>query len=96
MTCMKGLLLTLLMITLFVGFSKAQRANDYSANWKKVEQFENKGLTKSALSEVLKIYDLATKDKNDVQQIKASIYQIKYRNMVDYESNEKNIFFSIN
>ena len=35
----------------------AQQPNDYAKNWKAVEAFEKKGLTKSALQEVMKIFD---------------------------------------
>jgi len=71
----------------------AQIKNEYVANWKKVEAFEKKGLTKSALAEVLTIYKLALKDNNDAQQIKSCMYQIKYRNLVEEDSRENNIFF---
>ncbi|MBP6430889.1 MAG: alpha-2-macroglobulin [Ferruginibacter sp.] len=67
--------------------------NDYAAQWKKVDAFEKKGLTKSALNEVLGIYSLAVKENNDAQQIKSCMYQIKYRNMVEEDANENNIFF---
>ena len=30
--------------------------NDYTSQWKKIEDFQKKGLTKSALAEVDKIY----------------------------------------
>ncbi|MBC7874349.1 MAG: alpha-2-macroglobulin, partial [Ferruginibacter sp.] len=71
----------------------AQTKNDYTTNWKKVDDLEKKGLTKSALDEVLSIYKLAIKDNNDAQQIKSSMYQIRFRNMVEEDSREKNIFF---
>ena len=71
----------------------AQTKIDYASNWKKVEGFEKKGLTKSALKEVMVIYNLAIKDNNDAQQIKSCMYQIKYRNMVEEDSHENNIFF---
>ncbi len=71
----------------------SQIRNDYAANWKKVEAFEKKGLTKSALQEVLVIYNMAIKDGNDAQQIRSCMYQIKYRNMVEEDSRENNIFF---
>jgi hypothetical protein len=86
----------LLVIFLLTGTSvtlMAQTKNDYTKNWKKVEALESKGLTKSALQEVLVIYNLAIKDANDVQQIKSCMYQIKYRNMVEEDSRENNIFF---
>ncbi|MFZ1452231.1 MAG: hypothetical protein WAT20_05980, partial [Ferruginibacter sp.] len=72
----------LLVIFLLTGTSvtlMAQTKNDYDKNWKKVEAFEKKGLTKSALQEVLVIYNLAIKDGNDAQQIKSCMYQIRYR-----------------
>lgn len=71
----------------------AQTKNDYTQNWKKAEAFEKKGLPKSALQEVLTIYQLAIKDNNDAQQIKSCMYQVKYRNMIEEDSQEKNIFF---
>jgi hypothetical protein len=88
----KKLLLVILSISISV-LSMAQKQDDYIQNWKKVEGFEKKGLTKSALAEVLVIYNLASKDNNDAQQIKSCMYQIKYRNMVEEDSRENNIFF---
>jgi hypothetical protein len=41
----------------------------------------------------LKIYDLAVKDKQDVQQIKSCLFLIKYRNQIEEDSYENNIFF---
>ena len=92
MNCPKITLL-LLFIAAMSTTSMAQKNNDYKDQWKKVEAFEKKGLTTSALKEVLGIYNMAIKDKNDAQQIKSCMYQIKYRNMVQEESQEKNIFF---
>ena len=71
----------------------AQKKDDYIKNWKKVEAFENKELPKSALQEVLVIYNLAVKENNDAQQIKSCMYQVKYRNMIEENSQENNIFF---
>jgi uncharacterized protein YfaS (alpha-2-macroglobulin family) len=85
-----------LLLVLFTGMSltgMSQTKNNYNSNWKKVEGFELKGLTKSALAEVLVIYKLAVKDNNDAQQIKSCMYQVKYRNMVEDDSHENNIFF---
>ena len=70
-----------------------QIKNDYAANWKKVEGLEKKGLTKSALKEVMTIYNMALAANNDAQQIKSAMYQVKYRNMVEEDSHENNIFF---
>lgn len=71
----------------------AQQPNDFSKNWKTVEAFEKKGLTKSALQEVMKIFDMAVISGNGAQQIKSAMYQMKYRNMVEEDNKEKNIFF---
>lgn len=89
----KKITLLFLIITAIINTSMAQKNNTYTAQWKKVEAFEKKGLTAAALKEVVSIYNLAIKDKNDAQQIKACMYQIKYRNMREEESQEKNIFF---
>jgi uncharacterized protein YfaS (alpha-2-macroglobulin family) len=85
-----------ILLVIFTGFAfttMAQTNNEYVKNWKKVEDLEKKGLTKSALAEVLTIYNLAIKDNNDAQQIKSCMYQIKYHNQVDEDSRENNIFF---
>ena len=85
-----------ILLVLFTCMSLAgmsQTKNNYSNNWKKVEGFEIKGLTKSALAEVLVIYKQAVKDNNDAQQIKSCMYQVKYRNIVEEDGHENNIFF---
>lgn len=89
----KRMLVVILLLTVMSTVTMSQKNNEYSSNWKKVEELEKKGLTKSALQEVLKIYNLAIKDNNDAQQIKTSMYQVKYRNMLDEDSRENNIFF---
>lgn len=71
----------------------AQKNEDYSPYWKKVAAYEKQGLTKSALKEVINIYRMALKDNNNAQQIKSAIYQVRYRNMVEEDSQEKNIAF---
>lgn len=70
-----------------------QKMNDYIAQWKKTEALEAKGLTQSAKANVIAIYNEAVKEKNDAQQIKACMYLIKYRNMVEEDSHENNIFY---
>ncbi|MBL0145459.1 MAG: hypothetical protein IPP48_06550 [Chitinophagaceae bacterium] len=85
----------LCIIAVFFNFSifSQIKMNDYAAQWKKVDAFEKKGLTQSAIKEVIGIYNLAIKENNDAQQIKACMHQIKYRNMVEEDANENNIFF---
>jgi len=89
---LKRLFLPLITILVFAISTNAQQ-NDYSANWKKIDAFEKKGLTKSASTEVETIYNLAAKENNDAQQIKASIYQIKYHSMTDEDSRLNNFFY---
>jgi hypothetical protein len=89
----KKLLFVIFLLTGTATTNMAQTKNDYAKNWKAVDDFEKKGLTISALKEVMTIYDLAVKDANNAQQIKSCMYQIKYRNMVEEDSHENNIFF---
>jgi uncharacterized protein YfaS (alpha-2-macroglobulin family) len=89
----KKVLLAIFAVIGFTITTVAQIKNNYEKNWKKVDDLEKKGLTKSALEEVVTIYNLAVKDNNDPQQIKAAMYQVKYRNMVQEDSHENNIFF---
>jgi len=55
---------------------------NYEKEWQQVDAFVNKGLPKSALSQVRKIYQLAKKDKQDAQVIKSLIYMISLQNEV--------------
>lgn len=89
----KKLILAVLLLAGMPIIAMAQKKETYDKNWKKVEDLEKKGLPKSALQEVMVIYNLAIKDNNDVQQVKACMYQVRYRNMVEEDSQEKNIFF---
>lgn len=66
-------------ITLLAGFftmnaNSQPPIKNYEAAWKKVEDFTNQGLPKSALEEVKKIYTLAKKEKQDAQIIKSLMY----------------------
>jgi len=80
----------LLMISIH---TQAQQPDDYIKNWKAVAAFEKKGLTASAQQEVVKIFNLATASGNWVQQVKSAMYQMKYRNLIEEDNKEKNIFF---
>lgn len=89
----KKIILLISIITMASTRSNAQQPNDYSKNWKAVEAFEKKGLTKSALKEVMNIFSMAATSGNEVQQVKAAMYQMKYRNMVEEDNKENNIFY---
>ena len=71
----------------------AQKMNDYKSNWKKTESLEQKGLIASALKEVKTIFNLALAEANEDQQIKAAMYQMKYRNMVEENNEQSNILY---
>ena len=73
---LKKLSFLLLILMALSTIIMAQTKDDYPANWKKVTELENKGLTKYALEEVVAIFRLATKDRNSAQQIKSVIKQI--------------------
>lgn len=70
-------LLFFIMIILFSNVSLAQNS-DYDGSWKKVEQFESKGLPKSALEIVETIKIKASKDKNHAQLIKTMLFKSKF------------------
>ncbi|CAG5080107.1 alpha-2-macroglobulin family protein [Parvicella tangerina] len=57
---------------------KYEFIGDYPDRWKKIDSLNNLGLYKSALQEVNEIYELARKDKNYPQVIKAQMHRLKY------------------
>ncbi|WP_299364697.1 MG2 domain-containing protein [Winogradskyella sp.] len=69
-------LISILMLVCFASFSNAQ--NHFESQWKKVIEFENDGLTKSATDLVDTIYNAAVASNNKQQQIKALLYKSKY------------------
>ncbi|HEV8507063.1 MAG TPA: alpha-2-macroglobulin family protein, partial [Chitinophagaceae bacterium] len=71
-------------VTLSIGFSLCGqiRINNYDKEWKQVDAFMRKGLPKSALTQVTRIYQLAKKDKQEAQVIKSLIYITGLRNEV--------------
>ncbi|MEO8960547.1 MAG: hypothetical protein ABI325_01615, partial [Ginsengibacter sp.] len=72
--------------------SRAQKPmDDYSFRWKKIEDFRKKGLTKSALAEVEKIYSLAKSTNNDPQIIKSLLFKINLNNNIEEDASVKSI-----
>ncbi len=69
----------------------AQKTEDYSTQWKKIDELVGKGLTKSALAEVTKIYNTAKNDKNDAQIIKSLLYQVSLNQNIEENANVKSI-----
>lgn len=64
---------------------------DYETEWKKVDSLARKGLSKSALELVDKIYEKALKEKNSAQAVKALIHQIKFSSYIEEDALLKNI-----
>jgi len=64
---------------------------DYTSQWKKVEDFQKKGLTKSALGEVDIIYNLAKKTNNDPQIIKSLLFKITLQQNIQEDASAKSI-----
>ncbi|WP_177230477.1 alpha-2-macroglobulin [Chitinophaga sp. CF118] len=64
---------------------------NYDAHWKKVGEFDKKGLPKSALEEVNTIYAQAVKQKEDVHLLKALILRIKYISNTEEDETLKNL-----
>jgi Bacterial Alpha-2-macroglobulin MG10 domain/Alpha-2-macroglobulin family/MG2 domain len=77
-------------ILITTGYSQAPVKN-YEKEWKKVGDFAKKNLPKSAFTEVKKIYDLAKKENQDAQVIKALIYMTGLQS----ENRENNEMLSI-
>ncbi len=67
--------------------------NNYTTEWKKVATADSKGLTKDAKKIVEQIFADAIKANNNPQQIKAAMHIMKYRNMVEEDNQQKNIFY---
>jgi uncharacterized protein YfaS (alpha-2-macroglobulin family) len=65
--------------------------NTYDAQWEKVESFQKKGSTKSALREVENIYNDAKKNNNDVQIIKALLFKINLQQNIEEDASVKSI-----
>ena len=66
---------------------------NYESDWKRVEELATKkNLPKSALAEVVKIYKMAKRDKQDAQVIKALVYMVNLQS----ENREENEILGIN
>lgn len=63
--------------------------NDYAADWKKVAEFENKGLTEDARKLVQTIYTRAKAENNAAQSVKTLLYLYKYEAYTEENSEQK-------
>lgn len=64
---------------------------DYAKSWEKVDSLVGKGLTKSALEEVMVIYKQAKTENNAPQFVKAIFYKMKLENTYEEDSYETSI-----
>lgn len=81
-----------LVFCLCFSISEAQKAqNDYVPQWKKVENLQKNGLTKTALQEVENIYNSAKKNNNDAQIIKALLFKINLQQNIQEDASVKSI-----
>ncbi|MEO6844343.1 MAG: MG2 domain-containing protein, partial [Ginsengibacter sp.] len=65
--------------------------NDYASEWKKVDDLQKKGLTKSALTQVESIYLNAKKNNNDPQIIKSLLFKITLQQNIQEDASVKSI-----
>ncbi|MDH8701216.1 uncharacterized protein YfaS (alpha-2-macroglobulin family) [Dysgonomonadaceae bacterium PH5-43] len=72
-----------LLILVILAFMGSTTYAQYANQWKTVESFEKQSLPKSALEVVDEIYQDAMKNNNSAEVIKAIIYQIKYKTVID-------------
>ena len=87
--------LPLLLLTIFIfpflTASAQKPMNNFISEWKKVDELVSKGLTKSALTEVDKIYNAAKKTNNDPQVIKSLVYTITLEQNTEEDASVKSI-----
>ncbi|MGE5108334.1 MAG: hypothetical protein ACM3H8_12360, partial [Sphingobacteriales bacterium] len=59
------------------------KPDEYKTQWKKIDDLIEKGLTKTAITEIKKIYTLAKKENNDAQLIKTLMFQSMLSEQID-------------
>jgi len=63
----------------------------YDGYWNRVDSLAKKGLNKSALETVMKIYEKAKAENNDIQFLKAIIHRMKFSSFTEEDNVQKNI-----
>lgn len=88
----KQLFITSVCCLLAFTFVHGQTKNKYTAQWKKIDSLVNqKGLTRSALGEVQKIYAAAKKENNQPQVIKSLIYSLQLQDGLQEDATQSAI-----
>lgn len=81
-----------LFVLLFIQMNAySQRRDTYKKEWEKVIILEKQNLIRSAWKEVDVIYKQAVAHHDDQQQVKALIYQMKYREQIEPDASVDNI-----
>ncbi|WP_027392572.1 alpha-2-macroglobulin family protein [Aquimarina latercula] len=86
----KHIILVFILFITNLNYMMAQNDYNYQDDWKKVEEFDQQGLPKSALEIIETIHSKAKKANNTNQITKALIYKAKY-NLVLEENAQLNI-----
>jgi hypothetical protein len=85
-------LITSVFFLLIITIVNGQTKNNYTLQWKKIDSLiSQKGLVRSALTEVQKIYASAKKEKNDVQVIKALTYSLQLQEGLEENATQSGI-----
>jgi uncharacterized protein YfaS (alpha-2-macroglobulin family) len=87
----KGVFLILLFFYCASTVYGQKATSDFKNRWKQIDSLVDKGLPKSALSAVDKIYTLSKSQKNDPQIIKALLYKIKLQQNIEEDADVKSI-----
>ncbi len=85
-----GVLLVLACLGCAIVFAQ-KTTHDFTSQWKKIDDFVAKGLTKSALTEVDKIYSYAKSAGDDPQVLKALLYKITLQQDIEEDASVKSI-----
>ncbi|MBD3638284.1 MAG: hypothetical protein HUJ25_13105 [Crocinitomicaceae bacterium] len=87
----RSLIFTLLLILVTTVIHAQGEDKKYETYWNKVDSLEKKGLYRTAMSEVDKIFEYAAKNKNHNQVIKAVLYELKYNAYLEEDDYVKGI-----
>lgn len=69
-------------------------AQDFTKKWNEAYELEIEGKTKTAFEKVTEIHNTASRQKNDIQQVKSFIYLSKFKNTL-VENSETTFFTEI-
>jgi len=92
MKVFRALLFLALITATFNPIIAQQTRFNYDSAWKSIDQLvDNKGLPKSALKEVDKIYERSKKEGNSAQTIKALLYQLNLGDQTEEDDMQRTV-----